>query len=202
MTTGENPRAHEQLRRESSDQAMSGNRDMSIVITGFMGTGKTSVGRLVAEKMGRAFVDMDSTIESREGITVQEIFATHGEAYFRDCEMELCLELAGRKNLVIATGGGTLVDPRNRACFHEAFVVCLDATVDSLLARLKNATDRPLLQGGEVRRRLASLFSTRRAAYGEIERHVDTTGKNVDQVAAEIIALFQAAQNGAARGAD
>jgi shikimate kinase len=192
----------EQIVTDRVDQVMSRNQAVSIVITGFMGTGKTSVGEVVASRMERAFVDMDAVIQAREGTTVQEIFATRGEAYFRACEKKLCKELGRRKNLIIATGGGTLLDPGNRACFREVFVVCLDATVDALLERLKNASDRPLLQGDEVRRRLASLMRSRRAAYAELDRHVDTTGKSVEQVAAEIIALFRAGRNGAGRGAD
>jgi shikimate kinase len=177
-------------------------RDVSIVITGFMGTGKTTVGRLVADKMGRVFVDMDSMIGHREGKAVQEIFATRGETYFRDCEEQLCKELAGRRNLVIATGGGTLVDPENRARFDDAFTVCLDATIDTLVGRLKYATDRPLLHGEDMRGRLNSLLSVRRAAYQAIGIHIDTTSMTLDQVAAEIIAMFQTVYDGAGRGAD
>jgi shikimate kinase len=202
VTNQEGKRAVDSLAAERSDRGALRTRDASIVITGFMGTGKTSVGQLVADRLGRAFVDMDTIIETRENKTVQEIFASRGEAYFRQCEMELCKELRGRRNLVIATGGGTLVDPENRACFHDAFVFCLDATVDTLVGRLKNATDRPLMQGEELRGRVNSLLLARRSAYEEIDMHIDTTGKTVDQVAAEIIAMFRAAQEGAGRGAD
>lgn len=189
-------------RHDQDVQAAPQDKDTLIVVTGFMGTGKTAVGRTIAEKMGRAFVDLDLIIQDREGKTIREIFAVHGEAYFRSCERELCAELGRRKGLVIATGGGTLVDPRNRACFREAFVVCLDATVDALMGRLKNARDRPLLQGESAHERVSGLLSTRRAAYAEIERHVDTIGKTVEQVAAEIVSLFRAERNGAGRGAD
>ncbi len=192
----------DRLAAHPDGQALSRHQSQLLVITGFMGTGKTSVGRLVAQQLGRTFVDMDSVIQVREGKSVPEIFATRGEAHFRQCETELCKELSDQRNLVIATGGGTLVDSGNRASFRDAFVVCLDASVDALLARLKNAADRPLLKGDKVHSRVADLMSTRRAAYDQIERHIETTGKSVDQVAEEILALFLAAQNGDGRGAD
>ena len=168
----------------------------NIVLTGFMCTGKTTAGRVVAERLGREFVDMDAVIEARLAQTVNEIFETRGEVYFRACEADLCAELAVRENLVIATGGGTLVDAcngaRNREAFAGAFVVCLDAALDELVARLAlKAQDRPLLAGGELRERVDALMRARRAAYAQIQLHLGTTAKTVQQVADQIIALFQ-----------
>jgi shikimate kinase/3-dehydroquinate synthase len=168
----------------------------NIVLTGFMGTGKTAAGRIVAERLGREFVDMDGVIQARQAQTVSEIFETRGETFFRACEEALCAELAARENLVIATGGGALVDAgsgaRNRAAFAGAFVVCLDATLDELVARLaRHAQDRPLLAGGELRERVAALASARRAAYAQIQLHLDATAKTVQHVADQIIEMFQ-----------
>ena len=87
----------------------------NIILTGFMGTGKTAVGQAVAERLGRWFVDMDAAIERRAGKPVSAIFAHDGEAAFRAMEAALCRELAGERNLVIATGGGALVAAANRA---------------------------------------------------------------------------------------
>ncbi len=165
-----------------------------LVVTGFMGTGKTSVGRIVAQKLGRDFIDMDTVIETRERQSVREIFATRGETYFRAREGELCAELAARDDLVIATGGGALVNPDNRARFAGAFVVCLDATVDAILARLAGAQDRPLLAGG-AREQIEALLNARREAYAAIAAHVDTTDQTIEQSADEVIALFKAATN-------
>lgn len=164
----------------------------TIVLTGFMGTGKTSVGRIVAAKLAREFVDMDAIIEAREGQTVSAIFETHGEAYFRAREADLVAELSGRDGLVIATGGGALVAAHHRAAFANAFVVCLDASVGEIVRRLEGASDRPLLAHGHVRGRTAALLEARRNAYAQIKAHVDTTGKTAEQVADEVIALFQA----------
>jgi shikimate kinase len=104
----------------------------SLVLTGFMGTGKTVIGQIVAQRLGREFVDMDSMIETREGNSIRKIFQTRGEEYFRTREAQLCVELASRENLVIATGGGALIDPSNRERFRNAFVVCLDASTDEI----------------------------------------------------------------------
>ena len=101
-----------------------------------MGTGKTSVGRKVARLLGREFEDTDELIAAREGGSISELFAEHGEGYMRERERMVCAELAVRSNLVIATGGGTLVNPINRAQFEGATIVCLEASVDEILRRL------------------------------------------------------------------
>src|SRR5919201_3601218 len=108
----------------------------NLVLTGFMGTGKTSVGCALARVLQREFVDMDEVIAAREGAPISEIFARRGEEYFRRRERELCMELAARENLVIATGGGALVDAANRAQFAHANIICLDASLDEILQRL------------------------------------------------------------------
>jgi len=167
-------------------------KQRSLVLTGFMGTGKTSVGRIVAAKLAREFVDMDAIIQAGEGQTIRAIFQTRGEAYFRAREAALVAELAGRGGLVIATGGGTLIAPGNRAAFADAFVVCLDASAEEIVRRLAGMSDRPLLAQGELHERVAALLQARREAYAQIQMHVDTTGKTVEQVADEVIALFQA----------
>ncbi|MBI4787951.1 MAG: 3-dehydroquinate synthase [Chloroflexi bacterium] len=164
---------------------------MPLVLTGFMGTGKTSVGQVVAEKLGREFVDMDVLIQAEEGMTVSKIFETRGEAYFRAREADLCGRLAERENPVISTGGGTLVNPQNRTQFGEALVVCLDAEPDDILDRLNGARDRPLLKSPNPRQRIIELLDARREAYAQIEWHLNTTGKTVEQVADEIVGLLQ-----------
>ncbi len=161
-----------------------------LVITGFMGTGKTSVGRKVAFMLGREFVDMDSEIVKREGKSIRDIFETDGEAYFRKLESSLCEELASRRDCVIATGGGALLNPRNRGRFADAFVICLDATVDELLSRLKGDDKRPLLQA-RSREDIRGLQSARAAAYGAIQYHLDTTGKKIEEIAGRIIAEYE-----------
>lgn len=162
----------------------------SVVLTGFMGTGKTTVGRRVAQRLGREFIDLDTLIETRANKTISEIFATEGEAYFRQLEAELCAKLGARENVIIATGGGAFVNPHNRAAFAKALIVCLDASVDELVARIGNAADRPLLVGA-ARQRIEILLRERASAYAQIQTHVDTTHKSVEQVADEIIAMLE-----------
>ncbi len=169
----------------------SANSPLLLVLTGFMGTGKTSVGQAVAGKLGREFVDMDVVIEAEEGMPVRKIFETRGEPYFRAREAEWCARLAASGNRVIATGGGTLVNPQNRAQFADALVVCLDAAPDEILGRLHGSHDRPLLEAANPRQRIVELMDARREAYAQIEWHLDTTGKTVEQVAAEIVELLQ-----------
>ncbi|MBI3535957.1 MAG: shikimate kinase [Chloroflexi bacterium] len=170
-------------------------RHPSLVLTGFMGTGKSSVGKIVARKLAREFVDMDAAMEAREGMSVSEIFAAKGEKYFRARETELCRELGARENLVIATGGGALVRVENRAYFADAVVICLEASVDEIVARLRGGDKRPLLANGALRERVLALLNERRDAYAQIKWRVDTNDKTVQDVAAQVIALYERVTN-------
>lgn len=164
----------------------------NIVITGFMGTGKTEVGREVARRLHRAFVDMDALIEEREGRTIPQIFMESGEPYFRQLEARLVEELASRRNLVIATGGGALIPEANRRRMVETgIVICLWAEEDALIRRLKDDNYRPLLARPDWQEHLRRLLAQRRPAYESLPYHVDTTNKSIPQVADEIIALVR-----------
>ncbi len=162
----------------------------NLILTGFMGTGKTTVGREIAKRLGREFVDMDALIEARTGLTVGTIFQQQGEAYFRRLEADLCRELASRSGLVIATGGGTLIPDLNRELLMASgTVVCLTASLDEILRRLARAEDRPLLQAANRRQRLEALLAERATVYERIPLRVDTTGFTVDEVADQVLAV-------------
>ena len=163
----------------------------NLIVTGFMGTGKTSVGQKVAQRLGLEFVDMDALIETREGMTVAEIFCRRGKAHFRCLETALCHELATRWGLVIATGGGTLIPDENRELLSASgLVVCLTASPDEILRRLEATEDRPLLDAPDRRTRIAALLAQRAKAYRRIPLHVDTTGLTVAQTADRVMALL------------
>ena len=141
-----------------------------------MGTGKSTVAPLLADALGWTFVDMDALIEQREGRTIREIFAANGEPYFRRLETNLCRELTRGHGQVIATGGGTLVNPQNLAIvLPQNLVICLDCAPDVLWQRLSAATDRPMLDAPDARARLESLLAARTPAYARIPHHIDVT---------------------------
>ena len=123
----------------------------NIVITGFMGTGKSTVGEIVAERLGRQFVDMDAVIEARSGITIAQLFAEQGETAFRAIERDLAHELALQSDLVIATGGGTLVQQDLREVMGRAgTLICLNASKDEIRDRLADTAGRPLAPSWET----------------------------------------------------
>jgi len=164
----------------------------NIVLTGFMGTGKTTVGRRVAARLGRPFVDMDAEIEARSGKSIPQIFAEDGEAAFRAWERQLCWELSAREGLVIATGGGALLEAASRTeMMRSGTVICLTCTPDEILRRLSGSQreGRPLLAGGEPRERLAALLNSRRRAYGAIPWQIDTTNLASCEVAEQVVEL-------------
>ena len=167
---------------------MDTNKDRNIVITGFMGTGKSTVGKLVAEKLGRPYLDTDEEIVRRIGMSIPEMFERDGEERFRHIERRMCRFLAAQRGYVISTGGGMLVDESNReVMLASGFVVCLNATPDIIAERLKaDKTERPLLKSD-----WRALFAKRRSAYAEIPNQVDTTGKTPEAIADEIIQLWQ-----------
>jgi shikimate kinase/3-dehydroquinate synthase len=162
----------------------------NIIVTGFMGVGKTAVGEGVARRLGRSFVDMDAEIETRAGKSIPRIFAEDGEAAFRRMESALCEELSAQQGLVIATGGGALVDPTNRARMIESgTVVCLTCDVDEILRRVSDNSDRPLLDVADPCAEIERLLEARREAYAAIPWQIDTTELSVEEVAAQVIEL-------------
>ncbi|NLE46447.1 MAG: 3-dehydroquinate synthase [Chloroflexi bacterium] len=164
----------------------------NIVLTGFMGAGKTTIGREVARRLNAHFIDMDDEIEQRAGKSIPAIFAEDGEATFRDMESALCEELSQQQGLVIATGGGALIDPSNRAVMtRSGTVVCLTCAPDEILQRVTPAAapDRPLLNVRDMRAEIERLLAARVDAYAAIPWQIDTTSLSVSDIAERVIAL-------------
>jgi 3-dehydroquinate synthase len=163
----------------------------NIILTGFMGTGKTTVGRLLAQRLGREFVDTDELIVARAGRPIADIFNEDGETRFREWEAQVAGELAEQRGLVIATGGRLMLDPDNAAALGATGpVFCLTADPADILARVA-AEDgkRPLLAGDDPHTRVRALLRRRAAAYDRF-RAVDTGGRTLEEVTAAIAALL------------
>ena len=177
----------------SPGDSTAGNSSPNLILTGFMGTGKTTVGREVARRLGWPFVDMDAEIEARAGKSIPRIFAEEGEAAFREMESSLCRELSRRSGWVIATGGGALIDPDNREVVQASgTVVCLTCDVEGILERLRRKPQgRPLLAVDDPRAEIEHLLAARQEAYAAIPWQVDTTGLSVAQIAGRVLALAQ-----------
>ncbi len=162
----------------------------SIFLVGLSGSGKTTVGRLLAAHLGARFIDTDAELERIAGRSIPDIFASEGEAAFRALERQIVLHVSEDGPLVVSTGGGAPMDPASRRVMHASgTIVCLDAATDVLLARLadQGTSDRPLLSdNGEET--LERLRAERRVAYAEADVRIDTTGLEQDQIAAMIAA--------------
>lgn len=168
----------------------------NIALAGFMGVGKSSVGRLVAADLQFEFVDTDEVIESRTGVTIPEIFAQHGEAAFRKFECDLVAEMAGWTGKVISTGGGLVVDPANLASLKaHSLVVCLWATPDTIYQRTRHQTHRPLLQAPDPLVKIRELLAVREAAYKQSDVLVNTEQRSIKEIAAHVLHNFRAAQH-------
>lgn len=166
----------------------------NIVLTGFMGTGKTTVGKTLAEWVTFDFADMDSIIEQEAGKTIPEIFAAEGEAGFRERERETARRLAQGSKQVIATGGGTVKDPQNMEALRETgIIVCLTASVDTILQRTEAQGQRPLLDDAGEDRKAAveKLLAERDSLYKDADYIIETDGKTPDEVAGEIFSRFE-----------
>jgi len=164
----------------------------NIVLVGFMGTGKSVTGRALARRLGRRFVDLDTLIEEREGMSIPRIFAERGEPEFRRLERALVRELAAQGDLVIAPGGGIVLNPDNIRDFAATgLVVCLRASPEMILSRVGHDANRPLLQTDDKLGRIRELLGKRQALYDAIPHQFETDGKTDEQVAAEILAVFR-----------
>jgi shikimate kinase len=160
------------------------NKD-SIVLIGFMGSGKTTLGKWIAENQGYIFVDTDELIETEEGRTINEIFATDGEEYFRNLETQVIGRLADDdRKLVISVGGGLPVREENRKLMRRAGrVVYLNTGVDELERRLKGDTTRPLLAGSDLRKKITDLMEKRERLYLDAaDVVVDTENRTFEEI--------------------
>jgi len=164
----------------------------NIVLVGFMGTGKTTVGKLLAEQTGMPLVDMDTQIEKRAGKTINEIFAQDGEPHFRALEREMAQELASKNGQIISTGGGIVLNPDNIADFEKTgLVVCLLADADTVLDRVRHDSSRPLL-ADDKESKIVELLQSRKHLYESIPHKIDTSGRpSPGPTAQEIIDLYE-----------
>ncbi len=153
--------------------------------------GKTAVGRRLARKLGREFIDTDERIEQRAGKSVAEVFAAEGEQAFRRLEREIVAELAPERPAVIATGGGTFVDPDNRRRLLQlGVVVCLVTSLDTVLERTGRSSKRPLAASAD-RDRLQKLFDERMPAYRQADVLVETDGLTIEQSVTRILMMIE-----------
>lgn len=161
-----------------------------VILVGLPGSGKTTVGRLVAERLGARFADLDEEIEARMGKSIARIFADDGEAAFRALEAELGEALLAGPPQVIAPGGGYVMDPvRRRQALAEGLVVYLATTPRVAAERLSGSRPRPLLGGADPALGLAELLGQRRPAYLEAHQTVTTDGLTPEQVADRVVRL-------------
>ena len=161
---------------------------MNITLTGFMGTGKTVVGRRLAKRLGWRFVDVDELIESVAKKSIPKIFTDHGEAVFRRLEQRAVHRAVKVDPAVIATGGGAFIDPENRRLLKACGpVVCLSAHPREILQRIRAALPtRPLLAGEPTLSRIEHLLAQRATGYAKADLTIDTTGLSVEQIAERI----------------
>lgn len=160
----------------------------NIVLTGFMGTGKTEVGKILAQRLGLTFFDADSIIEQEQNMTITEIFRQFGEPYFRDIEADVIKRLSEKDRVVIATGGGAVLREENMKNLRKkGIIVCLMASPETILRRTSNDSSRPLLQVEDPLRKIKELIEFRRPYYENSDIMVDTEGKNPAQVVEEIM---------------
>jgi len=149
----------------------------NIFLVGMMGAGKTSVGRVLAKRLGKSFFDSDHVIEERTGVRVSVIFDIEGEQGFRSRESAVIDELTQREDIVLATGGGAVLSATNRRALHErGAVVYLRAAVRDLLNRTRHDKNRPLLQTSDPQAKMAALFEQRDPLYREVAHVVTETG--------------------------
>ena len=161
--------------------------EKNIVLVGFMGTGKTVVGRDLAVKMSMKYISVDEEIEHREQRSIKEIFAAEGEVYFRSVEKEIIKSLSSLTGQIIDCGGGAILDEENlKNLKPSGFVFCLWAEPDEILKRVSSCSDRPLLAVADPRKKIAELLKKRKSSYLKAEFHVDTTKKSPGEIASEI----------------
>ena len=159
----------------------------NIILVGFMGTGKTTVGKQLAAQLGLPLVDMDQLIETAEKKSIPQIFADHGEAYFRNLERNLVQQLAPTNGNIISTGGGIVLNTDNIVDFAQyGLVACLTATPQTILQRVQDDQIRPLL-AGEKEKQIQTLLTKRQSLYDTIPFQVKTDARSPQEIVDSIL---------------
>lgn len=160
----------------------------NIVLTGFMGTGKTAVGKILARRLGLVLVDVDAEIERERKTTIKEIFGQFGEAGFRDIESAAIEKLSAMKNAVLSTGGGAVLRADNMDALRKnGVIVCLAASPETILRRTGANKNRPLLQVDDPLQKIKELYEFRKPYYEKADIIINTDNMSPAQVAEEII---------------
>lgn len=164
----------------------------NIVLIGFMGTGKTSTGRLLAGRLNRPFIDVDKKIEQETELAISDIFQLYGEDYFRQIEREIISRVARYTNTVVATGGGVVLKQENMVRLkNNGVIVSLTASLDTILERTARRGVRPLLDCEDRAERVAKLFQDRASLYMKADYTIDTSCMSPQQVTEKIIVLLR-----------
>lgn len=199
METSENKNGFDLNAQHGNDDAqsyacrynMTLDGNANIVLLGFMGTGKSATGKIVARRLEREFIDMDALIEVRAGKSISRIFREDGEPAFRQMERQLVIELAGQRNLVVAAGGGVVLNADNIRDFETSGVlICLTASPEVILQRLRGDDRRPLLEHGDKAQRIRQILEQRQFLYEALPYHVDTSFLTPETAADRVIEIF------------
>ncbi len=168
-------------------------RERSIALVGMMGSGKTTIGRLLASRLALPFVDLDAEVEAEAGLPIKEIFDRFGEPGFRQLERRVAARVVRGPPCVIAAGGGAFADPEAHALIREhCLTIWLDAEHGLLVERLKADGDRPMLEGGEMPMRLARLLDARRPFYSKADLRVQVRGDPPERTAERVAGAIAA----------
>ena len=164
----------------------------NIVLIGFMGTGKTTAGRLLANSLERPYINTDQLLEQESGMTISEIFRVHGEKYFRQKERDVIALVSDYEQVVIDTGGGAVTDPANMIRLkNSGILIALTARLDVILKRTEGCTSRPLLARPDKEKAVALLLQQRAKLYKQADFTVDTSDLSPQLVAEEMLVLLR-----------
>lgn len=168
---------------------MSKGINCNIFLIGFMGTGKSTIARTLQRELGFPLVEMDERIVQEQGMSINDIFAQYGEAHFREIESQLVVDLGKQEPSIVSCGGGVVVRPENTQNMKKSGrIVLLKASPETIFERVKNSTDRPILNGHMNVEYIAELMEKRRALYEEAaDITIQTDGKTREQICEEII---------------
>lgn len=170
--------------------------DRNILLIGFMGAGKSTVSACLGKMLAMETIEMDRFIEEKEGMKISQIFDVHGEEYFRNCESNTLIELRSKNHAVISCGGGVPLRPHNVELMKKnGYVIWLTAKPEAILERVKDSTERPLLNGHMNVSYISSLMESRREKYSAAaDLIIDTTGKEIVEICEELLQKLSAMQ--------